>query len=209
MTLSKRQHWDRVFQKGTIDQLGWYESTPEQSLALIDRCGLSPADTILDVGAGASSLLECLLARGFRDLRALDLSAEALQRARDRLGAAASSIVWIEDDLTHPAKGEKYRDVALWHDRAVLHFLTEQSECNRYRKTLMDTLRPEGHAVIAVFSLQGAERCSGLPVRRYSAHSLEEFLGDEFRLLESHDFIHRTPKNEERPYIYTLFRRRA
>lgn len=209
MDESKRQHWDRVYQKAEIEQLGWYEADPEQSLALIGHCKLNPDSAILDVGAGASSLLESLLALGYRDLRALDISSEAINRARSRLGPNAAKIVWIVDDLTNPTQGETYRNIALWHDRAVLHFLIEKEDRDHYRNTLFDSLRPEGYAVIAAFSLQGAERCSGLPVHRYDVGMLQELLGKEFRLLQSHDHVHRTPKSDERPYVYTLFQRQA
>jgi len=202
-----KAHWDAAYARRAPEKLGWYEAEPLPSLQLIERSGLDRDARILIAGAGATTLVDALLERGYRNIIANDISSTALQRLKERLGARAEDIHWVEDDLTHPHTLPALEPVDLWHDRAVLHFFTEAEDRRTYFGLLRRLVRPGGFVVLAAFNLQGAERCSGLPVHRYDAPMLAEALGAEFRLLESFDHVHIMPSGEERPYVYTLFER--
>jgi SAM-dependent methyltransferase len=176
---------------------------------MITRCTASPDDFVLDVGSGASTLIPALLMRGHRNVAAVDISPEALRAARRRLRAAdRSRVTWIVDDVLRP---ERLRTLAsrvgIWHDRALLHFLTSDSDRDDYLKTLRELVVADGFVVIATFALEGVDRCSGLPVRRYNAEMISDFLGEEFELLHASEYLYVTPGGEPRPYVYTLFRR--
>jgi hypothetical protein len=173
----------------------------------VDRCRLGFDDLVADVGAGASGFLEALLRRGFRSLIAVDLSPTALDRSRSSLkDEEAARIRWMVDDITSSDELIHVSDVRLWHDRAVLHFLTAERDQQAYHDVLSKTIGPSGYVIIAAFSKQGARMCSGLPVVNYDAESLAQFLGPRFELIESFDHIHFMPSGDERPYVYTLFR---
>lgn len=207
---SLKDHWDRVYNKKGADQLGWYEHTPQPSLKLIDRCHLPPGAPVLDVGVGASTLIDHLLDRGHTAITAVDISAAALEQLKARLGAdKAGCVRWLVDDITRPQSLAQLGDVALWHDRAVLHFLCDHTDRQTYLATLRQVLRPGGFVIIAAFSLDGAPTCSGLPIFRYSPAMLAAFLGDEFELLDDFDYLYRQPWGDPRPYVYTRFQRSA
>ena len=183
---------------------------PAPSLDLIERCQLDPRDSILDIGAGSSTLFDHLIARGHQNLIAADISSHALERLKQRLDVRDSTKVeYFVDDITNPQHLNKLSDVKLWHDRALLHFLHDEAHMQAYLNTMNQVLAPEGFVIIAAFALYGAEKCTGLPVQRYSAEMLENFLGPEYTLLEQHDFIYHQPSGSERPFIYTRFRRSA
>lgn len=207
---SMKTHWEQVYRSRPPEQLGWYEAIPEKSLALIERCVLSADDCILDVGGGASTLVDCLLDRGFRNIVVADLSEEALACAQRRLGETrARGVRWIVDDVTAPQALTEFSDVRLWHDRAVLHFLTEPHQRKAYKDLLARLVAVQGYVIIAAFSLNGAPKCSGLPVFRYSAEMLEEYLGEPFRLLEAFEHVYHQPSGAPRPFVYTLFQRHS
>ena len=202
-----REHWDDVYGLREVTQLGWYEETPEKSLELIDKCSIGKDERILDVGAGASTLIDNLVERGFQDIIAVDISQEALKKSKERLGKKASSVGFIVDDLTRPKHLNKLRPIGLWHDRAVLHFLTEDKGRRAYLSALRHVVRAGGYVIIAAFSLEGAPKCSGLDVRRYDVNMIQEFLGNDFRLMEHFDHLYHMPSGDTRPYIYALFQR--
>lgn len=162
---------------------------------------------IVDVGGGASLLVDRLLDQGFTNLAVLDVSARALSIARDRLRDRSSSVRWIEGDVRKPLLGPDSID--LWHDRAVFHFLTNLDDQRAYVEHLARALRTGGHAIIATFALDGPARCSGLDVSRYSAATLADTLGERFELLRSMERTHATPAAREQRFTYTLFRKRA
>jgi hypothetical protein len=173
----------------------------------VNRCRLDPEDLILDVGAGASSFVASLLALGFRNLVAVDLSETALGLSASAIGPENQQYVrWIVDDVTRPSSLDHIQGAKLWHDRAVLHFLTERSDRDAYRKLMRSVLSDEAHVIIAAFSKRGARMCSGLPVVNYDADDLAAFLGSDFRLVEAFDYTYIMPSGDERPYVYTLFR---
>ncbi len=190
--------------------MGWYEETPTLSLSLIERCEIAADQPILDVGAGASTLVDHLLTQGYQGLIATDVSANALQTLQTRLGAAqAAQVQWVVDDLTGGEKLARLGEVAVWHDRAVLHFLTEEAQRQAYRDLLLKLVPVNGFVVIATFAVGGAEMCSGLPIRQYNSALLAEFLGANFTLLESHDYTYHMPSGNPRLFVYTRFQRTA
>ncbi|MDX1315710.1 MAG: class I SAM-dependent methyltransferase [Eudoraea sp.] len=205
-----KNHWDKVYTRKGFDQLGWYEKSPEPTMDLIRMCELSPDSPILIAGAGASTLIDRLLHEGFLQITANDLSMNALDQAKERLGPDLSARVeWVADDLIQPVILGLGPQVELWHDRAVLHFFNEPAQREAYFKLLRSKLAAGGHAIIAGFNLQGAEKCSGLPVCRRNADLLSREMGPEFELIKSFDYRHTMPSGEVRDYIYTLFRRKA
>ena len=203
MTGSGKLHWEGVHESKEPDQASWWQTEPTRSLRLIEASGVTHDDPIIDVGSGASTLVDHLLTSGYHDITVLDLSGAALKRARDRLGEQAQHIRFVEADLTTWSTQDEY---ALWHDRAAFHFLTDPNDRAAYRATLAGALRPGGQAIISTFGLDGPERCSGLDVERYSAASLSTELGEGFELLESVNDIHRTPWGAEQTFLVCRFR---
>jgi len=202
-----KQHWDKVYDVNESEKLGWYEETPEKCLELFDKCNINKQDAVIDIGCGTSSFIENLLDKGFTNLIGLDISEIALEKFRQMLGKKSSSVKLILDNIGNPEKVQKLHGIALWHDRAVLHFLLDYKEQQNYLLTLKSILRKNGYAIIATFNLSGAKKCSGLNTKNYDKNMLAEFLGSDFKLLESFDYIYRTPFGSERPYVYTLFKK--
>lgn len=198
--MDRQAHWNTVYGMKGEQDVSWFESLPAVSMRMIEAAGLTTDTCILDVGGGDSRLVDQLVARGLRCLAVLDVSGAALQRARTRLGAAASIPTWIEADVT----GAWTLDpVDIWHDRAVFHFLTDPDDRMRYRAHLARTLRRGGFAIMATFALDGPETCSGLPVQRYSPETLERELGPLFQLVESLAYVHTTPSGATQSFQYS------
>ncbi len=204
-----KEHWNRVYSTRGVQKLGWYEATPQPSIRLIYQCPIKKDDPILDVGVGASTLIDYLIDRGYKNITALDISDEAIKKLRARLGEQRNRLVrWIVDDVTEPAHLEGLKNnIVLWHDRALLHFLIEEDQKLGYLKALNLVLQKGGYVVIAAFSLMGAKKCSGLDVQNYDQDTLPQFLGDNFILLDYFDYTYLMPSGEPRPYIYTLFQK--
>jgi len=199
-----RQHWDDVYRQKAETAVSWYQPVPELSLRLIrDSCETSAA-AIIDVGGGASTLVDGLIAAGHSDVTVLDVSRAALERAQARLGPAAQKAHWIVADMT---TWTPERTWTVWHDRAVFHFLTERREQDAYIAALKKALPPGGTAIMATFALDGPERCSNLPVQRYSAASLAERLGDAFAPTATDKEIHVTPWGATQNFAYSVLRR--
>lgn len=198
----KKGHWDKVYGTKSPTEVSWYEERPARSLALIQGTGVQPADPIIDVGGGASSLVDELLTAGFQDLTVLDISSEVLSKLAQRLGTCAQ-VTLLQQDVSefHPARRYK-----VWHDRAVFHFLTDPDDRVRYVSALRQALQPDGHLIIATFGPQGPERCSGLPIARYDAGALSIQLGKEFELMNSSLDVHMTPWGAEQQFLYCHFR---
>lgn len=203
-----KEHWEGVYDNKAIEKLGWYESSPEPSLELIELCRIEKNAAILNVGAGATTLVDKLLELGYKHIIANDISLAALKELQLRLGPDLSEQVqWIADDLTDPGELYELGQIDLWHDRAVLHFFHERSSQEAYFTLLQNLVRPGGYVIIAAFNLNGAPTCSGLPVFRYDARMLQEKLGENFKLLEAFDHKYTQPSGDTRAYVYTLFRR--
>lgn len=199
----RKAHWERVYALNSPDSVSWFESTPDISLRLIEKTQLSADAAIIDIGAGASALVDHLLARQFSNLTVLEISGRALDLVRRRLGATAANVNWIEGDVTTFVPRQKY---ALWHDRAVFHFLTEKKARDDYVRALEAALVPGGHLVIATFAKDGPRRCSGLDVVRYDELAMSATLGAKFSLIEAQHATHLTPTGKEQNFMYFLFR---
>jgi hypothetical protein len=201
---SAQPHWDGVYSHKSEAERSWSESVPAASLELIAAAGVHPDDAIVDVGGGASRLVDALLERKFTDLTVLDLSSSALEQAAARLGAQAAGVDWLAADIRQWRPERQYR---LWHDRALFHFLTEEQQRSAYRETLRHAMLSGGVAIIATFAQDGPERCSGLPVCRYAPPTLAEAVGRDFSLIKSRRVEHHTPWGSIQPFLYGLFQR--
>jgi len=200
-------HWNMAYNKSPVEKLGWYEEIPEPSLRLIDKCNLSKDAVILNAGAGATSLVRELINQGFNSIIANDISQNALTELQKILGPESKKVRCLIDDLTNPTLLNSLEKIDLWHDRAVLHFFTTQKEQNTYFTLLKKLLKSNGYAIIAVFNLNGATMCSGLPVYRYDKEMLVERMGNDFKLVETFDYTYTMPSGDKREYVYTLFKR--
>ncbi len=208
MNSSMKEHWDEIYEALDADELTWYEEIPEASIKLLSKCHINKDESILDVGAGASTFIDHLINQGYSNIIATDISEIALNKLKERLGnEKASPVRWIVDDITQPAHIQNLRDIAVWHDRAVLHFLLEENQQQMYLSTLKKVIKKGGYVIIAAFSLKGAKKCSGLNVKNYDQNMLAEFLGKDFSRLDYFDYTHYMPSREPRPYVYTLFQR--
>lgn len=205
MNDARQSHWQRVYTEKEPTDVSWYQPVPEKSLRLVRATGVRKSQAILDAGGGASTLVDHLLAEGFTDISVLDISAAALERSRARLGDAADSVAWIESDVTTFTPSRRY---ALWHDRAVFHFLTDPEERGRYIDVMQRALQPKGHLVLATFGPKGPKRCSGLDIRRYGIDELEQLIGDEFDLREYELELHQTPGGSSQQFLYSWWQMR-
>jgi 2-polyprenyl-3-methyl-5-hydroxy-6-metoxy-1,4-benzoquinol methylase len=203
--MSRREHWDAIYRSKAASDVSWYQAEPLLSLALIQRVAHDLDDPIIDVGGGASTLVDALLAAGYRDVTVLDIAEPALAVARERLGERAGAVEWREADVLTvqlPAAG-----YAIWHDRAAFHFLTRPEDRRSYAAALRHALRPRGHAIVASFATDGPSRCSGLEVVRYSPESMLAELGEGLELVDSAREAHCTPTGATQSFIYCLFQR--
>ena len=201
--MNQEAYWEKVYSTRPVERLGWYKPHLLTSLSWIEELNLAKDAPIIDVGGGASTLADDLLAVGYQSLTVLDISESALICAKTRLGEKAGQVTWLTGDITSvelPA-----RQYALWHDRAVFHFLTEPELQRQYRKQLIKALQPQGHLIIGTFALEAPPTCSGLPVQRYSADTLNRTLGVEFELIREHKEQHVTPGGVEQMYLYCHF----
>lgn len=199
-----KRHWQSVFETKADGQLSWNQPQPERGVRLIRAYAPDPGTAIIDVGAGASYLFRELKAAGYRDLTGLDISPAAIGRARQRLGEAAAEVAWITADVTSWTPPRRW---GLWHDRAVFHFMTDESRQDGYIGAMQKALPVGGTAIIATFAPDGPERCSGLPVQRYDAESLAERLGAGFRLIASEREEHVTPWGSRQRFVYAVLSR--
>ena len=202
--LNPKQHWQDVYAKKAETEVSWFQEEPAASLAFIHRCGAGKDVPIIDIGGGESRLVDRLLDGGYSDVTVLDLSEHALEHTRRRLGQRAAGVHWLAADITRWTPSRQY---SLWHDRAVLHFLTGPKQRDSYRSALLAAVQPGGCVVIATFALDGPDRCSGLPVVRYSAESLAAELGPELRLAETSGAEHRTPGGSIQRFQFSRFAR--
>ena len=203
--MARKPHWETIYQQKRPEDVSWYQVHLNVSLSLLANAGLSRDSRIIDVGGGASTLVDDLLARDVKHVTVLDISGQALAAAKARLGEQAKRVTWIEADITQvPLLNASYD---LWHDRAVFHFLTDAEDRRRYVATMREALKPGGHAVLATFSLQGPPRCSGLEVVRYSPDTLQVELGSSFRLVEAVEEDHKTPSGAVQKFVYARFQK--
>ena len=195
-------HWEQVYRTKPTDSVSWYQPHLQLSLDLIRRVAPDLDTPIVDVGGGASTLVDDLVSACYTDITVLDLAETALDIARTRLGSRSSAVSWVAGDVTSvelPAR--RFR---VWHDRAVFHFLTDAADRARYVAQVRHALAPGGYAIVASFGPDGPQRCSGLPTARYDAPALHAVFGPEFELLECEHENHHTPAGAEQQFIYCL-----
>ena len=202
-----QNHWSGIYKTKAANDVSWYQVRPERSLEYIQKTGIGLDEPIIDVGAGASTLVDYLVAAHYRDITLLDISAEALAIARDRLDETDAHLDWIVGDITTVDLPKNH--FALWHDRAVFHFLTDPAQQQRYVEQVIHALKPGGHLIIATFALDGPQQCSGLNVAQYDAESLQNVFGSRFRLIDSSREIHITPWGSEQRFIYGYFQKQS
>jgi 2-polyprenyl-3-methyl-5-hydroxy-6-metoxy-1,4-benzoquinol methylase len=198
-----KSHWEKVYRSKQPSDVSWYQPHLRLSFELIERAGVGREDSIIDVGGGASTLVDDLLNRGYRNITVLDVSSQAIDISKRRLGNIGTQVEWIAHDVTDAIlPNGRYR---LWHDRAVFHFLTNSEDRQAYIRQIHHALRPDGFVVISTFSLEGPHKCSGLEVCRYSAETLLAEFGDKFRLVDSRSESHLTPSHATQAFTYCLF----
>lgn len=202
--MDRKHHWEQVYETKPADSVSWFQPHAELSLGLIRAVTTDQRSAIIDVGGGASTLVDDLLADGYTDLSVLDLSGAALEVARKRLGEKARHVTWIESDITKASLARHRFDV--WHDRAVFHFLTDAGDRQAYVAQVLRAVRPGGHVIVASFAEDGPEKCSGLDVMRYSPDALHAQFGGAFKLLGHERETHHTPAGKEQLFTYCYCR---
>jgi SAM-dependent methyltransferase len=202
--MDSKSHWEGIYRNKLPTQVSWYQPHALRSLELIRRVSPRPDGAIIDVGGGASTLIDDLLDAGYRDLTVLDLSATALALARDRLGTRANTVRWVEADVLEASLPKTA--YSLWHDRAAFHFLTAPGDRARYVAQVRRAVRPGGVVLVATFADDGPTRCSGLEVARYSPEGLHAEFGTSFHLMSSEREEHLTPAGVRQAFVYCLCR---
>lgn len=202
--MQDESHWSAVYRTKPSDSVSWYQPAPEPSLRALERFGVPSSASLIDVGSGASNLVDALIERGWSDLTVLDIAAPALELAKARLGQTAARVHWQVADITSWVPDRRY-DV--WHDRAVFHFLTEADQRERYQRALLAGVAPGGLVIMATFAFDGPERCSGLPVQRYDPVGLARELGPAVQLVDGWREEHTTPTGGRQAFNWCAFRR--
>jgi ubiquinone/menaquinone biosynthesis C-methylase UbiE len=203
--MQQKDHWEQVYSTKPTTGVSWFQEHATQSLRLIADAGVPFSASLLDVGGGASTLVDDLLAKGYQSLAVLDISLAALKAAQIRLGANANKIQWLEGDITSIELPDQTYDV--WHDRAVFHFLTSPEQRQAYVRRVLRAVKPGGHIIVSTFAEDGPLQCSGLPVMRYSADGLHAEFGDPFELVKHEKEEHRTPSGGIQQFVYCYCRK--
>lgn len=199
-----KRHWEDVYSKKAENEVSWFQEEPATSIEFIGHCGAGKDTAIIDIGGGESRLIDRLLDAKYTDMTVLDVSEHALEHTKARLGVRAGAVQWIVADITDWTPPRRYR---LWHDRAVLHFLTRPADRAAYIRALLAAVEPGGCVVISTFALDGPEKCSGLPVIRYSADTLAAELGPKLKLVETMNDDHKTSGGAVQRFQFSRFQR--
>ncbi|NBW75833.1 MAG: class I SAM-dependent methyltransferase [Sphingomonadaceae bacterium] len=202
--MEPKSHWEHVYTTKSADRVSWFQEHADRSLRLIWEVARDRAASIIDVGGGASTLADDLLADGYSAVTVLDLSEAALEKAKRRIGAEAERATWLASDILSVDLPRHHFDV--WHDRAVFHFLTKQQERDAYVEAALKAVKPGGFVIVATFAEDGPTECSGLPVRRYSAAELHAEFGAPFALLRHEKEAHATPFGTVQQFVYCMCR---
>ena len=202
--MDSKAHWEGVYTAKAVDEVGWYKPNFDVSLGLIAEASTSASPRVIDIGGGASLLVDSLLDCGYEQVAVLDIAAAALEHAQRRLGERADLVQWMVADVTE-LKSLGVFDI--WHDRAVFHFLVDAADRQKYAALVKQTIPIGGHVIISTFSPTGPERCSGLDIRRYSSDSLTAELGDGFRLVKEVPEVHVTPHGKSQSFMYAMLLR--
>ncbi len=203
----KQAHWDKVYEGKKINDLNWTQEEATASLKLIDACNLQADDTIIDIGSGASILIQNLLEKGFFNIIATDISENALNANKERLGELSEKVNWVVDDFTNPQKLHDFDKVTVWHDRAVFHFLTDFKERLNYFSLMNQLVKEEGYVILSAFNTAAKDESTDLEVRKYDEESLRSFMGPGYKLLQSFNTNETSPNGTESSLIYALFQR--
>lgn len=202
--IRRKKHWDDLYLTKGFNQVSWYQPYPKTSINLISSLCKDKNKSIVDIGGGLSTLVNELLKLKFTSLTVLDISKNALEKAKQRLGANASYVQWIESDITQL---ETNRRFDIWHDRAVFHFLTKKKDIQAYVEKANHFIKPNGLLILSTFSLKGPKKCSGLPVQRYSPEGLTKIFHQRFRLLQGFEEEHLTPFQNSQNFIWCVFKK--
>ena len=203
-SLKRENHWQKVYDTKSDNEVSWYQDKPVVSLELIESLDIDKNAKIIDVGGGNSNLIAELQKRNFNNLSLLDISENALRRSREKLKENGDKIDWIASDILDFEPKLKYN---IWHDRATFHFLTNDDDIQKYIDILNSSVENDGYFILATFSETGPLKCSGLEIKQYSGDKLENLFGKYFRLLKSFNQVHQTPFGTEQNFIYNLFQR--
>lgn len=202
---SKESYWDHVYKNNDLINSGWYQPIPESSLELIENSKISKKAKIIDVGGGDSLLVDHLLRLGYENVTVLDISGQAIEKAKKRLGESAEKVNWICSDIKNFETKVKFD---LWHDRACLHFLTDEDELKIYRQKALQSISMRGALIVGAFSKTGPLKCSGLPIHQFDKTELEKLFAVEFESVENFDSVHITPSNVGQNYVFCRFIRK-
>lgn len=197
-----KEHWQRVYQNHQSEEVSWYQARPNVSLQFLEELQVSKEASIIDIGGGDSTFVDHLLERGYKDITVLDISPAALDKAKLRLGEKAKMVEWIEGDVTRFDGRRKYD---LWHDRAVLHFLTKEQEVEDYFRIANNSAKKGGKIILGIFSLNGPEKCSGLPVQGYSEEIITAKAKNFFQKIKCITIKHFTPLNTIQQFLFCSF----
>ena len=198
-------HWENIYKTKDATQVSWFQENPRLSLDFIEGAGVDKTAHIIDVGGGASLLVDALLDNNYLNLTVLDISAAALEVAQRRLGSRASLVNWLQADITQIELPDNFYDV--WHDRAVFHFLTKPEDREHYVKTVRHSVKTGGHIIVATFAPDGPDHCSGLEIMKYNPDQLHHEFGNDFELVNSTKETHQTPFGTEQKFIYCYCRK--
>ncbi len=204
--LDRKLHWEKIYSTKKPREMSWFQEVPSTSIQLIKELNLPLSAKIFDNGGGDSLFVDNLLEMGFENITVLDISSNALERAKQRLNGKTKKVKWIVADEAHCKPGEQYD---LWHDRAAFHFLTDEKEIGNYIRTIKNCIKPGGYLIIGTFSDQGPKKCSGLEVKQYSEKSLTEKLQDDFEKIKCFTIDHQTPFNSNQNFLFCVFKRKA
>ncbi len=203
--INRKEHWEKIYSEKQPDQVSWFQTEPKKSLEMISHAGTPKDGRIIDVGGGASVLVDRLLNAGFKNVTVLDISNAALEYAKERLGNRAEQVKWIVSDVTAFDPSKQFD---LWHDRAVFHFLTEETDRKKYATIVGHSLKPGGHLILASFAPDGPNMCSNLNVCQYDAERIQRELGGDFQLIREDSETHVTPWKKDQKFRYFLFLRK-
>lgn len=201
--MERQEHWETVYQTKDHTKVGWYQPSSDISLELMEKIGLSKDMSVIDIGAGASTFVDGLIERGFKNITLLDLSKEALTITRERLGDKADIPNYLVEDITTVSLVQRYD---LWHDRAAFHFLLDENEQQSYINTMRDSLNPEGYAIIGTFTVDGPESCSALTVKQYNRERMEDVLDGKMAVVDVVESIHITPGGSEQKFSFFILK---
>ena len=201
----RKKHWENIYQTKELKEVSWFQPTPETSLGFFNAFNVPKTAKIIDIGGGDSFLVNHLLDLGYQDISVLDISAAAIDRAKQRLGDRAKNIKWIVADAATFKPTEKYD---FWHDRAAFHFLTDEQEISNYLETAQKNINPKGVLVIGTFSEQGPKKCSGIEIKQYSETTMTKRLKNFFEKIKCIKIDHKTPLNTIQNFVFCSFRKK-